>query len=83
MIVFEYISQLDPAIITVADKRLTAFDVFNEKDRYIEPNEIIESQRLIAIPKPLKSAYRLELEILSDSGYTWRATTIVDKSILG
>lgn len=82
LIVFEYIPAVYGEIHTVADKRLTSFDVFGEKDRYIEPNEIIEGQRLISIPGPLRLAYRLELEILSLSGFTWRATTIVDKSTL-
>jgi hypothetical protein len=50
------------------------------KERYIEPNEIMETQRFISIPGPLKLAYRLEVEILSQSGFTWSAATIVDKS---
>jgi hypothetical protein len=82
LIIFEYTPTPSPEIHTVADSRLTSFDVFAQKDRYIEPNEIIEGQRLIAIPKSVSLAYRLELEIVSASGYTWQATTIVDKSTL-
>jgi len=53
-----------------------------DKDRYIEPNEIIEGHRFIAIPNPLKLAYRLEVEVASIAGFTWRASHIVDKSSL-
>jgi hypothetical protein len=56
--------------------------MFTEKDRYIEPNEGIEVQRFIAIPGSLKLAYRLEVEVLSNSGFTWSAACIVDKSSL-
>jgi hypothetical protein len=80
LILYEYIASSDTEIHAVADKRLTSFAVFKEKDRYIEPNEAIEVQRFISIPAPLKLAYRLEIEILSNSGFTWRAASIVDKS---
>jgi len=82
LILFEYIPTSGQEIHTVADKRLTSFDVFKPNDRYIEPNEIVEIQRFIAIPGQLKAAYRLEVEILSKSGFTWSATTIVDKASL-
>ena len=35
-----------------------------------------------SIPSPVKFAYRLEVEILSNSGFTWSAASIVDKSSL-
>lgn len=82
LILYEYLPSTEKEIHTVADKRLTSFEVFHEKDRYIEPNEIMEAQRFISVPGPLQLAYRLEVEILSKSGFTWRATTIVDKSSL-
>jgi hypothetical protein len=82
LILFEYIPTSGQEIHTVADKRLTSFDVFKPNERYIEPNEIVEIQRFIAIPGQLKAAYRLEVEILSKSGFTWSATTIVDKASL-
>jgi hypothetical protein len=82
LILYEYTPSADAEIHAVADKRITSFAVFKEKDRYIEPNEDIEVQRLISIPGPVKLAYRLEMEIFSVSGFTWRASSIVDKSSL-
>jgi len=82
LILFEYTSTDEKEIHTVVDKRLTSFDVLNPKDRYIEPNEIIEMQRFISIPGPLKLAYRLDVEIISTSGFSWTASAIVDKSTL-
>lgn len=83
LIVFEYAPGGGSQIITVADRRLTSFAALDENDRYIEPGETIEMQRLISIPGSLKVAYRLELEIVSTNGYIWHATTIVDKSTVG
>ena len=80
LILFEYIPSGKAEIHAVVDKRLTSFAVFKENDRYIEPNEVIEIQRFISIPGPLKLAYRLEVEILSNSGFSWTAASIVDKS---
>lgn len=80
LILFEYNASSESEIHTVSDQRLTAFEVFTKDDRYIEPNEIIEGQRLIAMPKALKLAYRLEIEIASTAGYTWRANNIVERS---
>ena len=82
LILYEYIASSDAEIHSVADKRLTSFAVFKEKARYIEPNEDIEVQRFISVPGPLKLAYRLEIEILSNSGFTWSAESIVDRSSL-
>lgn len=82
LILFEYTVPVVEEIHTVADRRLTSFDVFSEKDRYIEPNEIIESQRMISVPGGFEIGYRLELEVISISGYTWRATTIAERSVL-
>ena len=82
LIVFEYTPKTLPEIHTVTDKRLTSFDVFDEKDRPIEPNEVMTLQSLIAIPGPVQLAYRLKLRIRSLTGYIWVATTIVDKSTL-
>jgi len=42
----------------------------------------MEGQRFIAVPGTLKLAYRLEVEIVSTAGFTWRATNIVDKGSL-
>ena len=82
LIVYEYAPSSESEIHTVAEQRLTAFDVFKPNERYIEPSEIIELNRLIAIPGPIKLGYRLEVEILSKSGFTWTATTVVDKASL-
>ena len=54
--------------------------MFGDQDRYIEPNEVVERQCLIALPRVSNVGYQLEFEVVSDSGYTWRATTIVDRS---
>jgi hypothetical protein len=82
LIIFEYNTSSETEIYTVAANKLGAFDVLNENDKYIEPNEIIEDTRLIAIPGPLKPAYRLEVQIASAGDYTWQTATIVDKSPL-
>jgi len=47
---------------------------------YFEPNEIVERQTLIALPRLSSVGYQLEFEVFSNSGYIWRATAIVDKS---
>jgi hypothetical protein len=83
LIVFEYLLSPGEDIHTVAEKRITSFDVFEDKDQYIEPNEIIERTRFIAIPSPLRLGYRLEIEVISSSGFTWRSSTIVEKSSSG
>ncbi len=82
LIMFRYTTSPSTEIHNVDDDRLAVFDVFNKSERYIEPNEIIEWQRLIAMPVPLDIAYRLEVEVASMAGYTWRANCIIDKSSL-
>ncbi len=83
LIILEYTSSPSTELHTVDDNnRVGAFDVFNKADNFIEPNEIIEAQRLIAMPVPLNFAYRLEVEVASMRGYTWRANYIVDKGSL-
>ena len=78
--ILEYISAEADEILTVQNKPLTSFSVFGDNERYIEPNEIVERQCLIALPRVTNIGYQLDFEVLSDYGYTWRATTIVDKS---
>jgi len=80
LILYEYIVGSNPDIHAVGDRRLSSFAVFKGKDRSIEPNEGIEVQQLISVHGPLKSAYRLEVEIFSTAGFEWSAATIVDKS---
>jgi len=82
LILFEYSPSFQDEIHTVAENRLTSFEIFGDKDRYIEPNEIIVGQRFIALPNSLKLAYRLEVEVVSKAGFTWQASHIVDKSLL-
>ena len=67
-------------IVNVENKRLTSLQVFGKNDRSIEPSEILERQTLIALPWVSKIGYHLEFNVLADSGYRWRATTIVDRS---
>jgi hypothetical protein len=82
LVLYEYMPSEDVEIHAVEEKRLTSFAVFKGKERYIEPNEDIEVQHFISIPGPLKLAYCLEMEILSNAGFSWSAMSIVDKSTL-
>jgi hypothetical protein len=83
LIIFEYLPSQGQDIHTVADQRITSFDIFEDEEQFIEPNEIMERTRFIAIPSPLSLGYRLEVEVISSSGFTWRSSTIIDKSSLG
>lgn len=76
---FEYSGSPPKEIITVADNKLTQFDALDENDRYIEPNEIIDGTRFIAIPGVVELGFRLELEIISARKFTWRASSIVTR----
>lgn len=82
LVIFQYTRRMASEIHTVSDERLTSFDVFEGKDRPMEPNDVILQQTLIAIPGSVHLAYRLKLEIRSLSGYTWVATAVVHKSAL-
>jgi len=77
VVVFEYVPAEAEEILSVQNKWLTVLEVFRDKDRYIEPNEIVERQTLIALPRISNIGYQLELRVFSDSGYTWRTTTVV------
>jgi hypothetical protein len=81
LVVFEYVPSEAKEILSVRSNRLSSVRVFGEKDGYIEPNEIVERQMLIALPGVSKIGYQLELKVFSNSGYAWRSTTIVDKSV--
>jgi len=78
--VFEFVPAQTEEILRVKNNLLASFRVFGDTDRYIEPNEVVERQTLIALPRVSTVGYQLEFKVLSDSGYEWRATTIVDKS---
>jgi len=78
--VFEYVPSKVGELLSVEHTRLASITVFGENDKYIEPNEIVERQTLIALPYVSKIGYQLELEVLSGSGYEWRTTTVVGKS---
>ena len=80
LVIFEYVASDAGEILGVESNRSASFWVFADKDKYIEPNEIVERQRLIALPRIPNIGYQLEVEIGTDSGYRWRATAIVDKS---
>ena len=83
LILYEYSTRPEATVHAVTDERVTSFPIFDlKKERYAEPKEDIEVQRLISIPGPLKLAYRLEAEILSTSGFSWSAASIVDKTCL-
>ena len=78
--IFEYVPSQGEDILRVKNDLLTSFRVFGDKDRYIEPNEIVERETLIALQVLSKIGYQLELEVSSYSGYAWRTTTVVGKS---
>jgi hypothetical protein len=80
LVVFEYVFSEVEEILSVKNNPLQSFRLFGDKDRYIEPNEIVERQTLIALPRVSEIGYQLEIEVVGDSGYAWRATTIVDRS---
>jgi len=82
----EYIKPSTPDVITVPDKPIGQFDPLDEKDVYIEPNEIIYGTRLIAIPNPPDVGFRLDFMVISakksygtHEGYTWRTSCMVEK----
>jgi hypothetical protein len=80
--VSEFVPSQTEVLLSVENNRLASFTVFGENDRYIEPNEIVERQTLIALPHVSALGYQLEFKVFSDSGYEWRATTVVGKSAL-
>ena len=77
--VFEFVPSQPEEILRVDNSLVAYFSVFGDTDRYIEPNEVVERQMLIALPRGSSIGYQLEFKVLSDSGYIWRATTVVDK----
>lgn len=80
--VFECITSEVEKVRVVVNNRLTTFQVFGGNDKFLEPGEIVERQSLIALPRVSTIGYQLEFDVLSESGYVWRATTIVDASVL-
>lgn len=82
LVVSEYIPSQSAEVLGVKSNQVTSFQVFEDKDLYIEPNEIVERQTLIALPRVSVIGYQLEFKVLSDSGYIWRATSVVDKGLL-
>ena len=77
LVVFEYVPSEAEKILSAQNNWLTVLEVFEDKDRYIEPNEIVERQTLIALPRISNIGYQLEFRVFSDSGYAWRTTTVV------
>lgn len=78
--IFEYVPAEGKEIRRVENSCLMDFEVFGDQDRYIEPSEMVDRQTLIKLPEVSSIGYHLELKVLSDSGYVWRATAIVNKS---
>ena len=83
LIVYEYTVPSETEIHGVTDRRLTTFDLFQPNQQYMEPNEVLELRKFIAIPGPVNLGYRVEVEVSSASGFTWTATDIVDKASMG
>jgi hypothetical protein len=82
LVLYEYKPSSQTELHTMAYERLTSFDILGEEDRYIEPNETIQTERIIALPGPSKFGYRVEAIVASDSQYTWRSATIADRIAL-
>ena len=82
LVISEYVPSQSEVIFGVENNPLTSFRIFGDTDRYIEPNEIVDRQTLIALPRVSSIGYELEFKVLSDSGYVWRATTVVDNRLL-
>ncbi|HJT27449.1 MAG TPA: hypothetical protein VJ784_08585 [Pyrinomonadaceae bacterium] len=78
--VFEFVPSQTGELLSLENNQLATFRVFRDTDRYIEPNEIVERQTMIALSKVSDIGYQLEFQVFSDSGYKSRAMTIVDKS---
>ena len=78
--VFEFVPSQTEEILRVKNSLVASLMGFGDTDRYIEPNEVFERQTLIALPHVSSIGYQLELNVLSVSGYIWRATTIVYNS---
>jgi len=78
--VFEFVPSQTEEILSVKNSLVASLMGFGDTDRYIEPNEVFERQTLIALPHVSSIGYQLELNVLSVSGYIWRATTIVYNS---
>src|ERR1044072_5252345 len=55
--VFEYVPSEAKEILSVKNSQLSSFMVFGDKDRYIEPSEIVERQTLIALPHVSRIGY--------------------------
>ena len=78
--VFEYIVSETGEITSVVTNRLTSLRVFGDEDKFIEPNELVEREDLIALPGVSTVGYQLEFQVISESGYSWRTTTIARSS---
>lgn len=51
LVVFQHVRSQADEILWVENEQLTSFRVFEDEDRYIEPNEMVERQTLIALPR--------------------------------
>ncbi|HEY4422564.1 MAG TPA: hypothetical protein VGN10_00065 [Pyrinomonadaceae bacterium] len=78
--VSEFVPLETEELLSVQYILLASFTVFGEDEKYIEPNEIVARQTLIMLPHVSNIGYQLELQVSSNSGYLWRATSVVGKS---
>lgn len=76
----EFVPLETEELLSVQYNLLSSFTVFGEDKKYIEPNEIVERQTLIMLPHVSNIGYQLELQVSSNSGCLWRATTVVCNS---
>lgn len=79
----EFVPLETEELLSVQYNLLASFTVFGEDEKYIEPNEIVERQTLIMLPHVSNIGYQLELQVSSNSGCLWRATTVVGESAFG
>src|SRR6185369_12679562 len=78
LVVSEYVPSEAAETMSVTSNSLDRFEVFTDRDRYIEPNEFVERQTLIALLRVSLIGYQLEFQVLSDTARGWRTTTIVE-----
>jgi len=78
--VFEYILSDTEEIVSVEIKHLGSFRILGDEDKFIEPNESVERQCLVVLPRVSTVGYQLEFEVFAESGYSWRATTVAGNS---
>lgn len=74
-----FVAEVSPGLADVQEikwKSVADFDIFIAH-QWIEPGELIQEQRLIAIPNHKYLAFRLDIRLVSPKKKEWSAMTIV------